>query len=480
MLIDEAHSIEPTADGGYLVAGFSYSNDGDVTGNHGGADYWIVKLDGGGNLIWQKSFGGTWNDFGWSVVPTADGGCVVGGSSSSNDGDVTGNHGAADYWIVKLDGPGNLTWQKSFGGSIDEYLYSIQQTTDGGYIVGGYSDSNDGDVTGNHGGYDYWIVKLDSIGNLTWQKSLGGSITDVALFVQQTNDNGYIVAGESQSNDGDVSVNLGDNDYWIVKLDSTGAVLWEKSLGGSDIDWANYIEQTTDGGYIVAGYSNSTDGDVTGNHFRVDYWIVKLDSIGAITWQKSLGGSDGDRAYAMQQTSDLGYIVIGSSPSNDGDVTGNHGNQDYWLVKLTSNGLLDWQKSLGGSENDEAYAVKETADGGYIIAGYSQSNDGDVTSNYGDKDYWIVKLSFNVGIAEGLKQVMPDVFPNPTTDQITMTVDAQQIGATYTIYDNRGRAVLSNKIATLKTVIELENLSNGTYLLHVDGIGNQSFKVVKN
>ena len=390
---DYARSIQQTTDGGYIVAGYTESNDGDVTGNHGGYDCWIVKLDPSGDTTWQKPLGGSGADYAFSIQQTTDGGYIVAGYSGSNDGDVTGNNGSFDYWIVKLDSSGNITWQKSLGGSGVDQAFSIQQTTDGGYIVGGSSQSNDGDVTGNHGDDDYWIVKLDPSGNITWQKSLGGMNEDIVSSIQQTTDGGYIVAGYSQSNDGDVTGNHGGLDYWIVKLDPSGNIIWQKSLGGTSLDNTNSIQQTMDGGYIIAGYSGSNDGDVTGNHGGYDCWIVKLDNTGNIEWQKSLGGTVTDYGRSIQQTSDGGYIVGGYSQSNDGDVTGNHGGFDYWIVKLDNTGNITWQKSLGGSTADFAFSIQQTTDGDYVVAGYSQSGDGDVTGNNGSYDYWIVKLN---------------------------------------------------------------------------------------
>ncbi|MDR0793182.1 MAG: T9SS type A sorting domain-containing protein [Chitinophagaceae bacterium] len=394
---DNAYSVQQTTDGGYIVAGYSKSNnDGDVSGNHGNFDYWIVKLDNTGAIQWQKSLGGSSDDQAMSIQQTTDGGYIVAGISRSNDGDVSGNHGGdGDYWVVKLDNTGAIQWQKSLGGSGDDWAYSVQQTTDGGYIVAGVSNSNDGDVIDNHdNNADYWIVKLDNTGAIQWQESLGGSGYDGAQSIQQTTDGGYIVAGYSSSNNGNVSGNHGSDDYWIVKLNNTGAIQWQESLGGSGDDEAYSIQQTTDGGYIVAGYSWSNDGNVSGNHGIDDYWIVKLNNTGDIQWQKSLGGSSFEWANSIQQTTDGGYIVAGESSSNNGDVTGNHGGNDYWVVKLDNTGAMQWQKSLGSSAYDEeAYSIQQTTDGGYIVVGNSGSNDGDVTGNHGNADFWVVKLA---------------------------------------------------------------------------------------
>jgi uncharacterized repeat protein (TIGR01451 family) len=392
-LPDFANSIQQTTDGGYIVAGSSRSNDGDVTGNIGAQDFWVVKLDASGNISWQKSLGGSTNDILNSIQQTTDGGYIVAGQSNSNDEDVTGfNGGVWDYWVVKLDAVGNITWQTALGGSESDVAESIQQTTDGGYIVTGWSASNNGDVTGGNGSFDFWVVKLDISGNISWQKTFGGSGFDVANSIQQTTDGGYIVAGYSQSIDGDVTGNNGGQDFWVVKLDATGNITWQKALGGSGNEVAYSIQQTTDGGYIVAGHSSSNDGDVTGNNGGNDNWVVKLDATGNITWQKSLGGTGIDEAESIQQTADGGYIVAGTSDSNDGDVTGNNGAQDFWVVNLDASGNIIWQKSLGGSGFDVANSIQQTTNGGYILAGYSQSNDGDVTGNNGVEDYWVIKL----------------------------------------------------------------------------------------
>ncbi|MFT3703766.1 MAG: gliding motility-associated C-terminal domain-containing protein [Agriterribacter sp.] len=391
--IERVYSIQQTTDGGYIVTGYSYSNDGDVSGHHGITDFWVVKLDATGAIQWQRSLGGSGDEYAYSIHQTADGGYIIAGLSGSNDGDVSGNHGGSeDCWIVKLDATGNIQWQKSLGGSADDRAASIQQTTDGGYIIAGISTSNNGDVSGNHGAIDCWIVKLDATGNIQWQKCLGGSNTDKATSVQQTADGGYIIGGNSRSNNGDLTLNHGDYDYWVVKLDAAGILQWQKSLGGSGTDLLASIQQTADGGYIVGGNSSSNDGDVTGNHGGSDYWVVKLGATGDIQWQKSLGGSGNELGYSILQSIDGGYVMAGVSRSNDGDVTGNHGLDDEWVVKLDATGNTIWQKCFGGSGGEDLRSIRQTADGGYILGGASGSNDGDVTGNHGNADFWIVKL----------------------------------------------------------------------------------------
>ncbi len=366
----------------------------------------------------------------------------------------------------------HIEWQKALGGSSSDVASSIQQTADGGYIVAGYSYSNDGDVTGNHGQNDYWIVKLDGNGNTQWQKALGGSSGDEAQSIQQTADGGYIVAGLSWSNSGDVIGNHGISDYWVVKLDGNGNIQWQKALGGSGYDKATSIQQTADGGYIVVGETYSNDGDVTGYHGGGDYWVMKLDDSGNIQWQKSLGGSNLDVATSIQQTADEGYIVAGYSYSNDGDVSGNHGDGDFWVVKLAGNGNIQWQKVLGGSYLDKAYSIQQTADGEYIVAGESLSTDGDVTGNHGSLDYWVVKLADTIS---GTKNIdftgNVAIYPNPTAQELTIDLTGSEFsaaGTVVTLFDIQGRKALEKEITNFISTVDVGRLEKGMYFLRVE------------
>ncbi|NUO02050.1 MAG: DUF11 domain-containing protein, partial [Saprospiraceae bacterium] len=368
---DYAFDVEQTIDGGYVVAGATQSDDGDVTGHHGQneTDFWVIKLSESGDIAWQKALGGSSWDEARSIRQTNDGGYIVAGSSESNDGDVSGNHGSKDYWIVKLNETGDIVWQKSLGGSGEDQPFEIQETSDGGYIAVGFSHSNDGDVSGNHGDADYWVVKLNATGNIQWQKSLGGASIDEALSVQQARNGGYIVAGVSRSTDGQVAGNHGGMDYWVVKLNDSGDTEWQKCLGGSSNETPYSIRQAYDGGYVLAGWTISTDGDVSGHHGDADFWVVKLDEAGNLEWQKCLGGSDGDVAYTLEITKDGSYIIAGYSKSTDGDATSNIGQTDWWVVKLNGTGHLIWQKNIGDPYSDAIQSIQETDDGGYIAAG---------------------------------------------------------------------------------------------------------------
>ena len=395
--IDVANAVELTEDGGYVIVGTSYSDDGDVGDNNDadgylGGDIWAIKLNSSGNLIWETNLGGSIDERGNSIQQTSDGGFIIVGATYSSDQDISGDSSFADFWIVKLDGSGNLSWETNYGGGSNEEATSVQQTLDGGYIVAGFTGSSDGDVGGSNGGLDYWVMKLDAMGALVWETNLGGSGFDIARSIEQTSDGGYIVAGYSESSDGDVGDNYGEEDYWIVKLDPSGNLVWETNLGGSLEDEAYDIHQTTDQGYIVAGYSESSDFDVSENNGNKDFWLVKLGTSGEIVWETNLGGSESDAAKSIQQTSDQGYIIAGNSASDDFDASNTLGVQDYWVVKVDAMGKLSWEISLGGPLSDYANAIQQTNDG-YIVAGYVYGPGGDISgTGKGSWDYWVVKL----------------------------------------------------------------------------------------
>ncbi len=457
---DAAICSKQTPDGGYIVVGLSNSDDGDVFVNHGGNDYWVAKLDDQGNLQWSNSFGGSKNDEAYFISLTSDGGYIAAGLSFSDDGDATVNHGGADYWIVKIDNIGNLQWQKSYGGSGKDKINCIEQTPDDGYIVAGYSNSTDGDVIGNHGGNDFWILKLESNGDLQWQKSLGGSESEKAYSVKQTPDNGYIVAGFSGSNDGDVTGNHGGFDYWVTKLNISGNLEWQKAFGGTKSDIGAVLALNTDG-YTMTGQSKSNDGDLTSNNGGYDYWTIAFDFTGNLQWQKSYGGSGDDIAYSVATTSDNGYVLSGYSSSNDIDVTGNHGMDDAWVVKLHSDGSMNWQLSLGGTKTDGSSFIQQTADHGYFATCTSYSNDGDVTGNHGGFDYWVVKL--DADLATGiLPQTVSNtaVYPNPFQDFIVLPPNSKSCEI-----KNEFGKVISNEV--FNNTVNTGELLPGVYFAEI-------------
>jgi len=350
---DQAYSIQQTTDGGYIVAGYTNSFGSDLQ------DVYILKLNSDGSLAWQKTLGGSKDDCAYSIQQTTDGGYIVAGYTNSF------GSGGYDVYILKLNSNGTLVWQKTFGGGLDDKAYSIQKTTDGGYIVAGYTNSF------GSGGYDVYVLKINSDGSLAWQKTFGGTDRDEAHSIQQTTDGGYIVAGYTDS------FGAGGYDVYVLKLNSDGSLAWQKTYGGNGYDKAYSIQQTTDGGFIVAGYTESfgAGGDV---------YILKLNSGGSLAWQKTFGGWSWDNAYSIQQTTDGGFIVAGYAYSFGA------GENDIYVLKLDSDGSLAWQKTFGGNSYDMAYSIQQTTDDGYIVAGDTRS----FGAVY-DYDVYILKLDSN-------------------------------------------------------------------------------------
>jgi len=470
---DEAFSIKQTTDDGFVVAGTTTSNNGDIFGSHGGADCWVLKLNNLGVIQWKKALGGTGNEEGRSICQTFDNGFLLAGFTESNNYDVSGNHGGGfDAWVVKLSSTGTIQWQKAIGGTGWDEIWDAEQTTDNGYILAGRTNSIDGDVTENKGKSDLWVVKLDETGNIQWQKTYGGSADDGAYKVTQTPDGGFALIGETASQDFDVIGNNGNFDFWVLKLSSTGTIEWQKTLGGGAGDIGSDIVSTADGDLVVCGFTGSYDsGDVTGHQGFYDYWVVKLNSLGEFQWQKTAGGSDLDWARGIVQAKDGGYIVIGSSSSTDGDVLGNDGGVDFWLIKLSESGELLWQQTYGGTKADHAFSIANTTENGFIMCGYAWSTDGDVAGavNLGKNDYWIVKLSpenSSPTVSPSSLENTLDIFPNPAQQYATIKVPSASAGLRVVVSDMLGREVSRQATANGST-LDIAKLVPGLYQLAV-------------
>jgi hypothetical protein len=435
---DFGYSIATTSDGGTITTGYTESTNGDVTLNHGAGDCWVVKQNSTGAIQWQRTFGGSAMDYGYSIQQTADGGYIIAGYTESTNGDISVQHGNGDCWILKLDVNGTIEWQKTIGGSMFDNGQSIQQTGDGGYILAGYSTSNDGDITGTHGAGDCMLVKMDVSGNIIWINCYGGSAYDYGQFVSATSDGGYIISAYTQSADGDVSGACGNGDSWIIKTDAFGAILWQHTYGGTSYDYSQSITQCSDGTYLATGYTESNDHDVSGNHGGGDCWVFRLDAGGALLWQRSLGSSCNDYGYSVKQTSDGNVLAAGYSECGDGDVTSNHGNYDSWILHLDISGNLQSQESLGGSATDIAYDVQVTTDGGYVLTGYSDSNDGDLSGNHGGGDLLTIK-SFRM--LTGINPENGGTGITLSTDNDTVVLKDLEENSFVEIYDVSGRLV---------------------------------------
>ena len=416
---DELYAFTQTNDGGYILGGWSYSGVGgdrtqpnwDTANTN--ADYWVVKIDSLGNKQWDRRFGGVLGDYLSAVHQLPDGNYILGGMSiSAIGGDKTETcRGGQDFWLVKTDSLGNKIWDRRFGGSNNDYFFDLKPTKDGGFIAGGWSTSNAGGDKSEpgRGNEDYWIVKVNAQGIKEWDKRFGGTDIDELHSLQQTADGGYILGGfsgsgsngdKTQSNWDTVGGSLGfSKDYWIVKTDSLGIKQWDKRYGGTSNDYLYSLQQTTDGGYILGGYSFS---DSTGNRTQAtqgsaDYWMVKTDALGNQLWDKRFGGNVAEDLFGtISQTTDHGYLLAGTSYSGmSGDKTeANISAEQIWLVKTDSLGHKQWDKTIFTAEHDEVGFAMQTKDGCYAAANFTLGGIGGykTQSSQGDYDYWIVKF----------------------------------------------------------------------------------------
>ena len=397
---ESAQAVVNTTDGGYAILGHAQSMDGDVLNKSNESyDYWLLKFDATNQLQWQKTYGGSDDDRGVDLIQTSDNGYAVIGKSKSNDLEVSENAGFDDFWVSKLDSSGTIIWEYSFGFAGSDTPYSIIQTNDDGYLLSGVLDvsasNGQGDrnsILSRNAGGDYWVIKLNASGVKQWSNYYGGSFTDTAYDAIQTEDDGYIIIGSSDSDDVDITNNLGSYDFWILKISATGTLVWEKSFGGSEIDEAHAISQATDGNYLIVGDTRSNDLEISQNNGAADLWIVKITPEGTLLWEKTLGGSSFDVGRSISKTQDNGFLVSGSSRSSDGNLTSNKGQNDAWVVKINSSGNLEWQKTIGGSEVDFFYDAVELNDQTIIAVGDSNSSNEDIYENNGFSDLLILKL----------------------------------------------------------------------------------------
>lgn len=377
-----------------FIVGFSCSDDSfKIEGNN-------EVPDDFNSVLWTLSFGGTGDDSARSIIQTNDGGFAILGMTNSIDNDLEFKVlPVNDYWLVKLGADGNLEWQKTYGGSKDDQGQQVIQTSDGGYAITGYAMSDDGDGSNNEGFHDNWILRLDASGNILWEKSFGFSGHDHSYDLVETADGGFFFSGflDVTSSNGEGSTDKrsltahGVGEFWGTKIDANGNLEWRKFFGGTNNDRSFGVVNAHDGGYVLAGSSESDDFDISQPKGSYDFWVVKVDKNGSLEWESSFGGTGIDQAQDILATPDGGYVIVGNTFSSDTQVANNNGQSDVWLIKIDDNGALIWQKNFGGAGFDAAHSVRPTSNGGLLICGNSKSFDGDVSENFGENDIWIFK-----------------------------------------------------------------------------------------
>ncbi len=422
---DESYFVQQTNDGGFILTGYTRSFGA------GQSDLWLLKTDSNGDTLWSKTYGHNSLEEGVSVQPTSDGGyIVVGFTSFTANGDI-------DIWLLKTDSNGNAAWTKRIGGVNNGYGNIVQQTSDGGYIIFGSTESF------GAGNSDFWLVKTDSNGDTTWTRTFGGVYHDIAFSGQITSDDGFILAGYTQLN------GFNNSDLWLIKTDSSGDLIWAKSYGGSLNELANDVRQTSDNGYIVTGYTASYGA---GNF---DIYLIKTNANGDSLWTKTFGGASVDIGQSVRQTSDNGFILAGLHFEDP------NGSQ-IWLIKTDNSGNTQWVSAVGGEANDLGFSVVATVEGDYVVAGFTES------FGAGSKDVLLMRLDANGQTAVNnppartaasfqLWQNFPNPFNPSTRFQFRVATRGRY---QFSIYDLLGRK--------LTTLLDSELLPN-TYTLEWDG-----------
>jgi len=517
---DYLFDAQPTADYGFILAGSSLSNK---TGNkdddnHGDLDFWIWKMKENGELDWQKSIGGSGFDFLQSIKNTKDGGFILAGTSSSSKGFQKKDHckGLADFWVVKLNAAGNEQWQRTIGGNGQDELLCAFQTRDGGYILGGSSSSSPNSISASkldessfatdiysksekcRGSMDYWIVKLDKEGVIQWQKTYGGQYSDVLRSMEQTSDDGYILAGYSNSPvSGDkTEANKGVGDYWVLKINDAGVIQWQKTYGGDGDDQPYVIHQTKDEGYIIGGNSNSsnaltTEGGIVAN--GTDYWVLKLDKEGGVVWSKTFDFGKVDILTSLVENDDNTYLIGGharnSRPKSGGGslvskavgmvAKEKDGINDYIALKINGEGDEVWNKSVGSGGEDILRKLIETRDGGYLMAGTSNSGSSkDKNSNIGSNDFWVVKLKDKAKVEKVKASI--EAIPNPTATYTNVIIGYDFKEGTASVVDILGRTLQSFAISSRTVPVDLSRYAEGIYLIVIKtDVKTESVKVIK-
>ncbi len=499
--IDWFFSFAQTSDGGYILGGDSYSGiGGDKTqSSQGDQDYWIVKIDSNGNKQWDKRFGGAGNETLHVLRHTPDNGYILGGISNSEiSGDKTQPFwGGGDYWIVKVDSLGNKQWDKRFGGTDGENLWALQQTSDGGYIFGGYSNSGiGGDKTEEnwdptHFYDDGWLVKVDEFGNKQWDKRYGGTNQDGIFSIVIADDGGYVLGCYSASDSsGDKTQNRwGFGDFWILKIDSMGNKQWDKTYGGTGGEYTSYAINSMDGGYFIGGKSNSTlSGNISNPGSQ---WLLKIDGNGNKIWDRGYKGGIGV-VNGVASTFDGGFLITCEiqGPSGPDKSEDNLGISQTWILKIDSSGNKQWDKTIFSPDGQLFGKAFQTFDGCYVIATSVTEAGGYVTEpNRGvsdsTNDYWIVKFCWEISdnISDLDKDADVIAYPNPFSTDIAITLQNPTVReASFTISNIQGQVLFRRQETNLASpytkMLDLNYLPNGVYLIEVIANGERIVKKV--
>lgn len=448
---DQPFSIKMLAGGDLVSCGYTYSANNDFNDNHGIYDGFIFRIKPNGDTVWTRCYGGNNEDFFHDMVVIGNSIYCAGRSNSNNNGDVPATKGDVDVWVIKVDAAtGNIIWSKTFGGSLFEIAWGLNAASNNRIIVSGRTTSSNGDITNNNGSYDCWAFVLDSNGNMLRQKTFGGSSAEIFNKMMPVSNNRYLFVGSSQSVNGDLTINKGSRDAWVVMTDSALQIVWQKSFGGSKFDEAVTVAEKSDGNYLIAGYSVSKNGDLTGvqntDTVNGNIWLFTVTPNGNIINQKCHGGSDYDYPNEIIKVSDKIYLVAAETYSDDGDITNKTGNDgDFWLLDIDSSLSLVHEQVAGSSGSEYEGDVLMDNEGNIWINTAVAAASRDVSSIYGQSDVWIAKLC-------------ADIDSTLTTSGFTLTANHPYAGATYQWVDCNTNTPISGA-----TSVSYTATANGSY-----------------
>lgn len=389
---DIARSMEVFDQGDLMLAGWTFSSDQEKA-EETRPDLWVTRWTSKGSLKWEKRYGTKKSSKGYAIQKCQDGGAIIVGSKTSGESGKKGPKGK-NAWILKIDGSGEVQWERSFGGSARDVARCVTLSSEGGYVIGVHSRSSDGAFQKNRGSSDIWLLKIGKEGEVEWKKTFGGKDREEVRALQRTEKGGVIVTGATSSIIEGNAIK-GDCDVWVLKVDENGELQWQKTFGGDGIDVGNDLTKGPNGNFFIGAVNSShAGGDVSEHLGHEDVWILKVGPSGALLWDRVLGGSDNDHTTSIASSPDSGLVVgaITASSSEDDVSRPSHGKADHWLLKLDLSGDLVWERNYGGSKVDLARDAAPLSDGNYFLVGSSGSSDGMVSGNHGGKDLWSLKI----------------------------------------------------------------------------------------
>jgi len=443
-------------------------------------------------LDFQRCYGGTGWDTTLNIMHTSDGGYLMTGTSSDNDGDVSENHGDFDAWVVKLNSEFDIEWEKSLGGSNYEYAYSGIETDDGNYLIVGMTSSEDGDFITHHGGpseldptqyynHDSWVAKINSSGETLWVKCFGGIELEEFTDIKMTNDGNFIICGFTLSSDGDITNNNGSVDAWIVKINADGDIIWQNCYGTTNNDKAKRIEVVNDG-YVILGELNCSNCEGLGHHGSIDLWLFKIDESGIMQWQKFIGGSSYERPYDLTRTIGGGYLITSTTNSTDGDAAENSDGGHLWVVKTDNLGNMEWNTRLGGYYADLSSAI-EVENEKFLVVG------SEYLGEPGFTDIRILQIN-NSGEIEWEEYIGGDYFDRSTSIIKSSDNEFIIVGATISSYgdiftthctewwcESDGFLLKISTNSNISGYVFYDENENNTFDTEESGLSNQMVKL---